>query len=110
MITQPVAPGRFDHWDGILSAYADCLIHVQSKLSDAEVRRFLEVGALVFPHLLPGRSAATLDRGGAGDVPPQAFLRCVGDRPGIQNRQWRNANLRPKARTSSPSTEAVTSQ
>ncbi|ASC67037.1 hypothetical protein EUC41_00035 [Achromobacter denitrificans] len=48
MITQPVAPGRFDHWDGILSAYADCLIHVQSKLSDAEVRRFLEVGALVF--------------------------------------------------------------
>ncbi|CAB3684300.1 Uncharacterised protein [Achromobacter denitrificans] len=48
MITQPVAPGRFDRWDGILSAYADCLIHVQSKLSDAEVRRFLEVGALVF--------------------------------------------------------------
>ena len=48
MITQPVAPGRFDHWDGILSAYADCLIHVQSKLSDAEVKRFLEVGALVF--------------------------------------------------------------
>ena len=48
MITQPVAPGRFDHWDGILSAYADCLFHVQSKLSDAEVRRFLEVGALVF--------------------------------------------------------------
>ncbi|MBO9332369.1 hypothetical protein A6B37_02560 [Achromobacter sp. HZ01] len=48
MITQPVAPGRFDHWDGILSAYADCLIQVQAKLSDADLKRFLDVGALVF--------------------------------------------------------------
>jgi hypothetical protein len=48
MITQPVAPGRFDRWDGILSAYADCLMDVQAKLSDADIRRFLDVGALVF--------------------------------------------------------------
>lgn len=48
MITQPVAPGRFDRWDGILSAYADCLMDVQTKLSDADIRRFLDVGALVF--------------------------------------------------------------
>jgi hypothetical protein len=48
MISQPVAPGKVDGWDGILSAYADCLLQVQAKLSDADVTRFLEVGALVF--------------------------------------------------------------
>ena len=48
MISQPVAPGKVDGWDGILSAYADCLLQVQAKLSDADVTRFLAVGALVF--------------------------------------------------------------
>jgi hypothetical protein len=48
MITQPVAPGRFDRWDGILSAYADCLVQVQAKLSEEDLNRFLDVGALVF--------------------------------------------------------------
>jgi len=48
MITQPVAPGKFDGWDGVLSALADCLLQVQGKLSDADVKRFLDVGALVY--------------------------------------------------------------
>ncbi|MNT37471.1 hypothetical protein D3C72_1736100 [compost metagenome] len=48
MITQPVAPGKFDGWDGVLSALADCLLQVEGKLSDADVKRFLDVGALVY--------------------------------------------------------------
>ncbi|MGV2862177.1 hypothetical protein [Achromobacter sp. ESBL13] len=48
MISQPVAPDQLDGWDGVLSAYADCLLRVQAKLTDADVSRFLDVGALVF--------------------------------------------------------------
>lgn len=48
MISQPVAPGKFDGWDGVLSAFADCLLQVQGKLSEADVGRFLDVGALVY--------------------------------------------------------------
>ncbi|EHK67470.1 hypothetical protein [Achromobacter arsenitoxydans] len=48
MITQPVTPGKFDGWDGVLSAFADCLLQVQGKLSEADVKRFLDVGALVY--------------------------------------------------------------
>lgn len=48
MISQPAAPGNVTGWDGILSAYADCLLQVQAKLSDADVTRFLSVGAMVF--------------------------------------------------------------
>ncbi|MNT73480.1 hypothetical protein D3C86_911660 [compost metagenome] len=48
MITQPVTPAKFDGWDGVLSALADCLLQVQGKLSDADVKRFLDVGALVY--------------------------------------------------------------
>ncbi|OAE53010.1 hypothetical protein DBL07_20755 [Achromobacter mucicolens] len=48
MITLPVAPRRSDGWDGVLSTLADCLLQVQGKLSDADVKRFLDVGALVY--------------------------------------------------------------
>ncbi|CAB3696557.1 MULTISPECIES: hypothetical protein [Achromobacter] len=48
MISQHVAPDKLDGWDGVLSAYADCLLEVQGKLSDADVSRFLDVGARVF--------------------------------------------------------------
>ncbi|AZS80266.1 hypothetical protein ELS24_18470 [Achromobacter spanius] len=48
MISQPVASDQLDGWDGVLSAYADCLLQVQGKLTDADVDRFLDVGALVF--------------------------------------------------------------
>lgn len=48
MITLPVAASKFDGWDGALSALADCLLLVQGKLSEADVGRFLDVGALVY--------------------------------------------------------------
>lgn len=48
MISQPVATGEFDGWDGALSALADCLLQVQGKLSEADVKQFLDVGALVY--------------------------------------------------------------
>ncbi|WP_240317250.1 hypothetical protein [Achromobacter dolens] len=48
MISKPVASGRPEGWDGILSAYADCLMRVQGQLTDDDMQRFLEVGARVF--------------------------------------------------------------
>ncbi len=48
MISKPVAPAKPEGWDGILSAYADCLMKVQGKLTDEDVRGFLDVGARVF--------------------------------------------------------------
>lgn len=48
MISKPVAPGKPEGWDGILSAYADCLMRVQDQLTEDDMRRFLEVGARVF--------------------------------------------------------------
>ena len=48
MISKPVASGRPEGWDGILSAYADCLMRVQRQVTDDDMQRFLEVGARVF--------------------------------------------------------------
>ncbi|AKP89904.1 MULTISPECIES: hypothetical protein [Achromobacter] len=48
MISKPVAPGKPEGWDGILSAYADCLMRVQGKLTEEDMRRFLDIGAQVF--------------------------------------------------------------
>jgi len=48
MIDWPAAPDSEDGWYGALSAYADCLAAVQSALSEAEMARFLAVGALIY--------------------------------------------------------------
>ncbi|CAB3628728.1 MAG: hypothetical protein ACWGIK_03990 [Achromobacter pulmonis] len=48
MISKTVAPGRPEQWDGILSAYADCLLAVQGKLTGDDLHRFLDVGARIF--------------------------------------------------------------
>jgi len=48
MIDWPVASQSEGGWYGALSAYADCLAAVQSALSEAEMTRFLAVGALIY--------------------------------------------------------------